>query len=79
MENLSSIIYKNCVHGPWLWPRPFLSLTLRGFVLEKSVLALDFFRVLGLGLECYVLDSTYVKNDDTWKLLDGTHVLGYHN
>ena len=47
-----------CVLGPWPWPRLFLSLASRGSVLEKSVLDLGFFCVLGLGLEGCVLDST---------------------
>ena len=49
-----------CVHGPWPWPRAFLSLASRVFVLEKAVLGLGlgFFCVLGLGLEPCVLDST---------------------
>ena len=40
MENLPTIIYKSSVLGPWLWPRPFLFLALKGSVIEKSVLGL---------------------------------------
>ena len=45
---------------PWSlpWPRAFLSLASRVSVLEKAVLGLGFFCVLGLGLEPCVLDST---------------------
>ena len=47
-----------CVFGHW--SQAFLSLASRGSVLEKSVLGLglEFFCVLGLGLEGCVLDST---------------------
>ena len=47
---------------PWPWPRAFLSLASRGFVLGRAVLGLGFgfFCVLGLGLEPCVLDSTSV-------------------
>ena len=34
----------------------------KGFVLEKSVLGLEFFISLGLGLEHYVHDSNFGKN-----------------
>ena len=37
------IIKKNCVLGPWRWPRPFLSLTSRGSILKNVVLGLEFF------------------------------------
>ena len=49
-----------CVLGPWPWPRAFLSLASRVFVLGEAVLGLglEFFCVLGLGLEPYLLDST---------------------
>ena len=46
-----------CVLSSWPWPRALLSLASRGSVLEKSVLGLGFFCVLGLGLNGCVLDS----------------------
>ena len=60
---MSTIILKNGVLGLWFWPRPFLSLVLRGSVLEKSNLAMasDFFVVIGLGLERCALESTFGK------------------
>ena len=36
-----------CILGPWPWPRAFLSVASRGFVLGKAVLA------LGLGFFCF--------------------------
>ena len=46
-----------CVLG--LWPWAFLTLTSKGSVLERAVIGLGFFCVLGLGLEPRVLDSTF--------------------
>ena len=46
---------RGCVLGPW--PRAFLSLASKGFVLGKAVLGRGFFFCV-LGLEPCVLDST---------------------
>ena len=48
-----------CVLGPWPGPRALLSLASIGSVLGKAVLGLEFFCVLGL--ESFVLDSTFVN------------------
>ena len=50
LKNIQSLptitFFFNFVLGPWLWPRPILSLASRGSVLKKSV--------LGFGLEFFL-------------------------